>query len=101
MHPARLLLLLGVTAYLADPGEPLHVLRATPSGEAGPGTVITISFDRPVAGSLDETRKPLEQPPAAEVEVVAHVGALSLSFPLTGGRERVEPGQPGQPQARP
>ena len=58
MHPARLLLLLGVTAYMADPGDPLHVLRATPSGEAGPGTVITVSFDRPVAGSLDRSVDP-------------------------------------------
>ena len=58
MHPARLLLLLGVTAYLADPGDPLHVLRATPVGEGSPGAVITVSFDRPVAGSLDRSVDP-------------------------------------------
>jgi uncharacterized protein YfaS (alpha-2-macroglobulin family) len=58
MHPARLLLLLGVSAYLADPGDPLHVLRATPTGDASPGSAITVSFDRPVAGSLDRTVDP-------------------------------------------
>src|SRR5262245_27019732 len=58
MHPARLLLLLGVSAYLADPGDPLHVLRATPTGDASPGSAVTVSFDRPVAGSLDRTVDP-------------------------------------------
>lgn len=60
MYPARLLLLLGVTAYMADPGDPLHILRALPEGEAGPGAIVTVSFDRPVAGSLDRSVDPEE-----------------------------------------
>lgn len=33
----------------------LRVLRVTPSGDAEPGTPITVTFDRPVAGGLDRT----------------------------------------------
>src|SRR5688500_7750620 len=39
--------------FLAPP--PLRVLRVTPSGDASPGTEVTVTFDRPVAGSLDQT----------------------------------------------
>ena len=60
MFPARFLLLVGVSAYVADPGDPLRVLRATPSNEAGPASVIAVSFDRPVAGSLDRSVDPKE-----------------------------------------
>ncbi|MEO8199065.1 MAG: MG2 domain-containing protein [Gemmatimonadota bacterium] len=55
MLPLRSLLLVGASVYLADPGDPLHVLRATPTRQAGPAAVVTVSFDRPVAGSLDRT----------------------------------------------
>ncbi len=55
MPSARFLLLVGVLAYAADPGDPLRILRATPTSEAGPAAVVTVSFDRPVAGSLDRT----------------------------------------------
>jgi uncharacterized protein YfaS (alpha-2-macroglobulin family) len=58
MFPARLLLLAGVAIYVADPGDPLRVLRATPTSEAGPASIVTVSFDRPVAGSLDRTVDP-------------------------------------------
>ena len=58
MLPARLFLFAGITAMLADPGDPLRVLRAAPSGDAGPGDAIMVSFDRPVAGSLDRTVDP-------------------------------------------
>lgn len=60
MLPARLLLLVGVSAYLADPGDSLRVLRASPANDAGPASVITVSFDRPVAGSLDRSIDPGE-----------------------------------------
>ena len=60
MFPARFLLLVGVAAYAADPGDPLRVLRATPINEAGPASVITVSFDRPVAGSLDRSVDPVQ-----------------------------------------
>ncbi|MEO8294831.1 MAG: MG2 domain-containing protein [Gemmatimonadota bacterium] len=58
MLPVRFLLLVGVSAYLADPGDPLHVLRAVPSAEATPSSIIAVSFDRPVAGSLDRSVDP-------------------------------------------
>ena len=58
MLPARFLLLVGVSAYLADPGDSLKILRALPSGETGPAAVVTVSFDRPVAGSLDRSIDP-------------------------------------------
>ncbi len=58
MLPARFLLLVGLSAYAADPGDPLRVLRVTPAADPGPASVITVSFDRPVAGSLDRTVDP-------------------------------------------
>ena len=49
------LALLGTTAYLAAPPLPLRVLRATPADTASRAAEIAITFDRPVAGSLDRT----------------------------------------------
>ena len=43
---------------LADPGTDLRVLRVVPSGDASPTTAVTVTFDRPVAGSLDRTVDP-------------------------------------------
>ena len=43
---------------LADPGTDLRVLRVTPSGDAAPTATVTVTFDRPVAGSLDRTVDP-------------------------------------------
>src|SRR4051812_2321423 len=37
---------------------PLRVVRTTPAGDAGPLTEISVTFDRPVAGSLDQTVDP-------------------------------------------
>ncbi len=45
-------------ALAADPDTTLRVLRFTPSGDAGPTTPVTITFDRPVAGSLDRSVDP-------------------------------------------
>jgi len=53
----RLLALAGA-ALLADPTPALRVLRATPSGDAAPTATVTVTFDRPVAGSLDRTVDP-------------------------------------------
>jgi hypothetical protein len=50
MFPARFLLLVGVAAYAADPGDPLRVLRTAPGADSGPAEVITNYFVRPVAG---------------------------------------------------
>jgi uncharacterized protein YfaS (alpha-2-macroglobulin family) len=53
----RLVLAAGV-GLQADAGADLRVLRVTPSGEAAPTTTVTVTFDRPVAGSLDRTVDP-------------------------------------------
>ena len=42
-------------ALAADSAPELTVLRVVPSEVASPGTVVTVTFDRPVAGSLDRT----------------------------------------------
>ncbi|HEU4993459.1 MAG TPA: MG2 domain-containing protein [Gemmatimonadaceae bacterium] len=53
----------------AQSTEPLKVIRVAPSGEARPTATITVTFDRPVAGSLDRTIDPRTiltvQPPIA------------------------------------
>jgi hypothetical protein len=53
----RLLAVAGA-ALLADSAPALRVLRTTPSGDAAPTTAVTVTFDRPVAGSLDRTVDP-------------------------------------------
>ena len=52
------LLLAGGLGLAADPGAPLKILRSTPAGRAAPTTAIAVTFDRPVAGSLDRTVDP-------------------------------------------
>ncbi|HEX6533100.1 MAG TPA: MG2 domain-containing protein, partial [Gemmatimonadaceae bacterium] len=49
------LLSIGVVAYLIVPPTPLHVMRVAPAGDAERTATITVTFDRPVAGSLDRT----------------------------------------------
>ena len=56
----RALLLTALVAVLpaasgAQSGAPLRVVRVTPDGDASPLATITVTFDRPVAGSLDRT----------------------------------------------
>ncbi len=48
----------GASAYLAAPPAPLRVLRATPADTSGRAASIEITFDRPVAGSLDRSVDP-------------------------------------------
>jgi uncharacterized protein YfaS (alpha-2-macroglobulin family) len=60
-------------ALLADPGRELQVLRFVPAADAAPTAAITVTFDRPVAGSLDRTVDPrklfsIEPAVAGEVE---------------------------------
>jgi uncharacterized protein YfaS (alpha-2-macroglobulin family) len=57
MPAMRLVLVIGF-GLLADAGPSLRVLRVTPSGEAAPTASVTVTFDRPVAGSLDRTVDP-------------------------------------------
>ena len=58
---ARLALALAVltTCVAADTHaqspSPLRVIRSTPTGDAIPTAEITVTFDRPVAGSLDRS----------------------------------------------
>ncbi|MBA2627731.1 MAG: Ig-like domain-containing protein, partial [Gemmatimonadales bacterium] len=54
----RLLLAAGVASLLADTPSTLRVLRADPTGAAAPTASITVTFDRPVAGSLDRSVDP-------------------------------------------
>ena len=42
----------------ADSATQLKVLRVVPAEIAAPSTVVTVTFDRPVAGSLDRTVDP-------------------------------------------
>ncbi|HET6762390.1 MAG TPA: Ig-like domain-containing protein, partial [Longimicrobiaceae bacterium] len=60
---AVLVAVLGLSGFFAlrstrasePPGRVLGVLRASPEETAGPGDIVTVTFDRPVAGGLDET----------------------------------------------
>ncbi|MDQ6827405.1 MAG: MG2 domain-containing protein, partial [Gemmatimonadota bacterium] len=52
------LALAGSALILAVPAASLRVLRVSPSGDASPTASVTITFDRPVAGSLDRSVDP-------------------------------------------
>src|SRR5207247_9439729 len=54
LHAAVLFL----SAYATSGPEPLKVLRTAPADEAAPTSVVSVTFDRPVAGSLDRTVDP-------------------------------------------
>ena len=54
----RLVLAAGLGSLLADGPPALRVLRANPAGDASPTAAITVTFDRPVAGSLDRSVDP-------------------------------------------
>src|ERR1041384_4698985 len=58
MLSSRVLLLVAAAAVATDGPPPLRVIRATPAGSADPASAVTVSFDRPVAGSLDRTVDP-------------------------------------------
>ncbi len=73
------LLVAAAAGVAADQATDLRVLRATPSGEASPTASVTVTFDRPVAGSLDRTvdpRKVLTIAPAV-------AGTLDWRDPVT------------------
>src|SRR5881398_1809399 len=54
LHSAALFL----SAYTTSGPEPLKILRTAPTDEAVPTSVVAVTFDRPVAGSLDRTVDP-------------------------------------------
>ena len=64
MRPARLAFALAVLATAlasnspAQSPSPLRVIRSSPSGDAAPTAEISVTFDRPVAGSLDRSVDP-------------------------------------------
>lgn len=59
MKGLRVPLALAAAGYLfSTPAEPLRVLRVYPGAEAGATDTIVITFDRPVAGSLDNAVDP-------------------------------------------
>ncbi len=60
MSALRFVLAAAATAALTAGSvvAPLRIIRTTPVGESGPLPVITVTFDRPVAGSLDRTVDP-------------------------------------------
>ena len=58
MLTTRLVALVAVAAVAAAPPSALQVLRSSPMVEASPTAQITVTFDRPVAGSLDRTVDP-------------------------------------------
>ncbi|HET7423626.1 MAG TPA: alpha-2-macroglobulin family protein [Gemmatimonadales bacterium] len=62
MSPSQLLVFRLVTAAglvaAADPGTELQVLRVSPGTDAAPTAAVTVTFDRPVAGSLDRSVDP-------------------------------------------
>ncbi len=57
MHRLALALTVGTAVLHSDAAPPLRVLRTTPAegADASPTAPITITFDRPVAGSLEHT----------------------------------------------
>src|SRR5436190_3441321 len=74
----RLVLAAGL-GVLADPRSDLRVLRVTPTGDAAPTTSVTVTFDRPVAGSLDRT----VDPRAVFTIAPAVAGTLDWRDPVT------------------
>src|SRR6266542_2043458 len=58
MFGFRPILLVAAAAVVADGPPALRVIRAVPEGAAEPGAVVAVTFDRPVAGSLDRTVDP-------------------------------------------
>src|SRR5262245_13397901 len=56
MRAAVLTAAVGLVGLTATPS--LHVLRSSPAATAAPTDVVSVTFDRPVAGSLDATVDP-------------------------------------------
>src|SRR6185503_19476506 len=58
MFTPRVTALLFAVAIAADVAPPLRVIRVVPEGDADAGALISVTFDRPVAGSLDRSVDP-------------------------------------------
>jgi hypothetical protein len=80
------------TASLAQDAAPLRVIRSSPTGDASPLAQILVTFDRPVAGSLDRIVD------AASVLTVepAIAGKLEWRDPVTIRLTPTDPLLPGR-----
>jgi uncharacterized protein YfaS (alpha-2-macroglobulin family) len=73
------LLAIGAIVYLLAPRTPLRILRTSPTDEADRSARILVTFDKPVAGSLDRTVDP-----AKIVQVTPAIdGAVEWRDPVT------------------
>src|ERR1044071_1568238 len=78
MRPLHAVVLF-LSAYTMSGQEPLKILRSTPADDAAPTSVVTVTFDRPVAGSL---HRPLD-PHAIFTIAPAVKGRLEWRDPVT------------------
>jgi uncharacterized protein YfaS (alpha-2-macroglobulin family) len=95
MSALRFALLATLTGALTagSVAAPLRIIRTTPVGDAGPLPAITVTFDRPVAGSLDRTVDP-----ATVLQVEPAIpGRLEWRDPIT---IRLIPSAPLPPDTR-
>jgi len=93
MTSPRALFVFTIAALASDAAPALRVIRTTPDPEAAPNAVITVTFDRPVAGSLDRAVDPngiISITPAV-------AGTIEWRDPVT---LRVRPAAPLPPGAR-
>ncbi len=75
----RAMAAVSIALWVADPPPSLRVIRTTPDAEAAPTTVISVTFDRPVVGSLDRAVDP-----ATVLSIVPAVpGTLEWRDPVT------------------
>ncbi|HJU88449.1 MAG TPA: Ig-like domain-containing protein, partial [Gemmatimonadaceae bacterium] len=87
------LALAGATALLSVEPAPVRVLRVSPTGEASPLAPVTVTFDRPVAGSLDYS---IDAKSVFRIEPAAQ-GTIEWRDPIT---IRFTPTSPLTPGAR-
>jgi alpha-2-macroglobulin len=91
MPTVRLALLFVALNIVAPAGGPLRVIRATPETPASPDAEITVTFDRPVAGGLDEA-----VPAGTTFRISPAVeGRIEWRDPLTLRFQPASPLQPG------
>src|SRR5512133_327022 len=88
-----LFLLIAARTSAAQDSTPLRVIRTTPEGDVGPMTTISVTFDRPVAGSLDRS----VDPKAILSVTPAVAGRLEWRDPVT---IRLVPSAPLAPATR-
>lgn len=92
MVSIRTVLAIIAVAAMADPPSALRVIRTTPQPEAGSTSVVSVTFDRPVAGSLDQAVDP-----ASVLRVTPAIpGTLEWRDPVT---IRLRPAAPLKPGA--